>query len=431
MIATGSSRSKRVLGELFRRTRPVVDTGVAIGALAIVLAGVSVSCSDTLAEGEIGTPRVVGNVRGLPPIPVYAPAADRAGNVYILAGTRDLPEVTAFVGRVGGGFSGGCRLTKGDKLGPLGWVGFSQDTQWYWAGNALVRMKSVADCSRVLDRDPASGTDLLMRAVFPWVRDTPSKTTMVAMAGGPGDPQPFTLVIDLAAEIYTSRRAFEPANARDVNVLGAGASAKLRQEFAVLSFVVGDTRRTEGRFLDENGELVGRIPIANAGDIPAYGIRGFLEASDAGLVAGLTNDKRLVLFDGESGRTIPVTGMDPVGVHRWDGALYLVGSADDRPVIAPILDDGSLGPVALWSAAARLDGVLRGAIDVTDDRTPPRRSLRFDPARPAHRFPLVTEHTSVHYADNTTLTLIAGPTFGEGADAFSMIAVVPVGVTYP
>jgi hypothetical protein len=403
-----------------------------VGLAALSLAGGATSCASTLSDGELGTPRVVGTLRGAPPMDVLPPVSDRAGNVYVLAGKRTVPEVSVFIGRAGGGFTSGCTLTKGDRLGPLGWVGFGQDRQWYWSGGALVAVTAFGDCRRVLDRDPATGTDLEFLAVFPRVADRPSSTTLVGILRGPSDPLPFTAIVDLDSNVYTTLRAFEPADAKDIVIHGVGARAASRQGFLVTSFKQGDAIRVEGRFYDQDGALTARVGIANPGALTPYGVHGFLQASGAGLVAGVTNDKRLLLFDSTGGRAIDVAGIEPVGVHAWNDALFLVGMVGGRPAIAPILDSGALGQVVLWESSQSIADALRAPVDVTDDRAPPRRTVRFDSPRAAiGPAPLVTEHTSHPYARDTTLTLIAGPTVGEGAAAFTEIAVAPVGVAYP
>lgn len=388
-----------------------------------------VSCASVLAEGEIGTPRVVGFVRGAPPLEI-ATGTDRSGNIYVLAGPRNVPEANVFIGPAGGGFATGCRLTKGDRVGPIGWVGFSQARQWYWSGTALVSVAPSGDCRRVLDRDPGTGADLQFRAIMPWVNDTPSKTTVVALVATPTDPWPYTAIVDLNANILTNPRPFEPDAAREVEILGAGASADRREGYVLARYKVGDDVRVDGRIYDVDGLLTSRAPIGGAANIAAYGIRGFLQANERGLVAGLTEDKRVVLFDDSGGRIVPTNGLDPVGIHAWEGSLSLVGTAGDRPVFAAISDEGEIGPVVEWSVSRRLAGGLSRRLEVTDDRQPPRRTTTFDPARAASAFPFVSAHAPPRYANDTSLLVIAGPTLGTGAAATTLIAVVPAGVAY-
>jgi hypothetical protein len=282
----------------------------------------------------------------------------------------------------------------------------------------------------VLDRDPGTGADFQFRAVMPWVNDTPSKTTLVALVTTPTDPWPYTAVVDLNANIVTTPRPFEPENARDVEILGAGASPDRREGYVVAKYKVGDDVRVDGRIYDVNGELLSRGPIPGAANIPAYGIRGFLQANERGLVAGLTDDKRVVFFDDSGGRVVPTAGLEPVGIHAWKGSLHLVGVAGDRPVVAPISDTGAIGGVVDWATSARLVGRLARPVDVTDDRQPPRRTTVFDPARAASAFPFVTAHGPVPYADDTTLLVIAGATLGSGASATTLVAVAPAGISY-
>jgi len=404
-------------------------------------------CAPSLADGEVGRLRIMGFVRGAPPeVQVFAPATDRAGNTYLLAGRRDQRDFNVFVARAGGGVASGCRATKGDRFGPVGWIGFARDTleqtttgtdirrghrQWYWAGNALVRLSDSGDCRRVLDRDPTSGIDLLFEAVIPWVNDTPAKTTGVALVRSVTDPVPFTVLLDLNAGIYTTPRPFEPANASNVVVHGTGAQPQLREGVVLLSFDEGGSTRVEGRFYDEEGNLTGRVGVGGAENIGPMGIRGFLQESEAGLVAGLTNDRRVVLFDRSGGRTIPVRGMDPVGLHAWNGVMYLVGTGGGRPLIAPVLDNGDLGAPVLWESSVRIQQELVRDLPVDDDRAEPRRTTSFEDPRPTGAFPLVTEHSPAAYAIDQTLVTVAGPVVGDGEASFTLVAAGPVGVRYP
>jgi hypothetical protein len=375
---------------------------------------------------------MVGFVRTAPPMEVLAPASDRAGNLYILGGTRARPDTAVFIVRAGGGVTSGCRLSKGDAVGPLGWVGFSQDRQWYWSGGALVAVTAAGDCRTVLDRDPTTGSDLFFKAVVPRVFDRPSRTSLVALVQAPTDPRPTTVLVDLDARIYTLPRAFEPPGATNVVVLGVGASSSRREGFVALRFDEGKDVRVEARFVDEDGALEARVALPLPADLPAYGLRGFLHANEQGLVAGLLPDKRLLMFDRTSARVAAVAGMEPVGVHEWEGSLYVVGTANGGPAIAPILDDGSVDGVRPWESSALLLRGLSRPLDVSDDRAPPRRGARFDLPRAADGpFPLVTEHGSTRLARGTTALLVAGPTVGEGLSAFTLLAVAPVGVSYP
>lgn len=407
---------------------------LACTASLVLLAALGSSCAESLGEGQLGTPRALAYVLGSPPdMQVLPPISDRSGNIYVLAGSRKAPETSAFVMRTGGGVRAGCNVTKGDRVGPVGWVGFAADRAFYWAGSALVQLSWSGDCRRMFDRDPVTGTDLFFRAVFPWVADRPSRTTAVALVQASSDPNPLTVILDLTegGQVITTPRAFEPPGARNVVVHGVGASATLRQGFLVTSFQDGDVTRVEARFYDEEGALLSRVGIPDPGTIPPLGFVGFLQANDAGLVAGLTEDKRILLFDRSGARWVEPRGMEPVGVHVWKGALWLVGTTQNQPAVASIADNGAIGGPIAWDSSNRILGELGGPIEVTDDRAPPRRTMRFDTPRPTSRFPLVTAHASHPYATDGTLTLIAGPTIGDGPGAYTLLAVAPVGVLYP
>ena len=76
-------------------------------AAAVVLLG---GCIQYLGPGEIGTGRYFWEIEGDDPLPVLPPISDRDGNVYILAGSLNQPDVEVFVGHAGGGGSAGCDL---------------------------------------------------------------------------------------------------------------------------------------------------------------------------------------------------------------------------------------------------------------------------------------------------------------------------------
>lgn len=401
---------------------------------AAVLALAATSCAEQLGEGSLGEARALGYALGEPPtMQVIAPISDRDGNVYVLVGNRKAPQVQAFVMNAGGGVTSGCDFVKGDRVGPIGWVGFAQSRAYYWSGGQLVQLRANGGCRAVLDRDPTTGTQLFFRAVFPWIADRPSRTTAVALVQSPSDPTPLTVQLDLDVDrqVATTPRAFEPASARNVSVLGVGASAALRQGFLVASYQVDDAVRVDARFYDEEGAIVARVAVPDPGQIGPLGFVGFLQANDAGLVAGLTEDKRLLLFDKSGARWAQPRGIDPVGVHAWKGALWLVGTAQDQPAVESIADDGALGAPIAWDSSKRILAALGRPLEVTDDRVPPRRATRFDTPRSPTPFPLVTPHGSHPYASDTTLTVIGGPSIGQGPSAFTLLAVAPVGVAYP
>src|SRR5690606_4613547 len=129
--------------------------------------------------------------------------------------------------------------------------------------------------------------------------------------------------------------------------------------------------RTEARFLDKDGDTIEAAPISGLEMLPEYGIVGYLQASDQGLYAGLDVEGQLVVLDKSGGRRQPIGGIVPVGVHRGDGKLYLVGEAGGGPAIAAIDNDGELGKLRTWDASLEAVKELGNEIDVIDDRNLP------------------------------------------------------------
>jgi hypothetical protein len=348
-----------------------------------------------------------------------------------MQGAPELPEVATFVARAGATVFAGCRLTKGERYGAHGWVGFSQDRQWYWSGFALVSLSGeTGDCRRVLDRDPSTGADLLFKAVVPHVYDTPLRTSVVALVQSPTDPAPFTVTIDLNARIFSVPRPFDPPSATEVTVLGVGASAQ--DGVVLLSFLEGATERTELRFFDQQGQLSQRVPVTGLGKLPAYAVRGYMQLADDGLGVALLPERRVLAFDRSGSRLLPAPRFEPVGVHKHNGRLYLVGVADGRPVLAEFGADGSLGATQSWTTSERIASELTAITSATDDRTPPRRPFGFDGVKSAiGPFPLVSEHSPDAFSDGQSVWLFAGPGFGSPQDRFTFVAVAPVGISYP
>jgi hypothetical protein len=386
-----------------------------------------------LEPGEIGNLRVVGTMRGTPPLLALPPVSDRAGNVYVMQGAKDLPEVATFVARAGATVYAGCRLTKGERVGAHGWVGFSQDRQWYWSGFALVSLSGdTGDCRRVLDRDPSTGADLLFRAVIPQVYDTPLRTSVVALVQSPTDPAPFTVVVDLNARIFSVPRPFEPAAATDVTILGVGAAHDVREGVVLLSFIEGGVERTELRYTDQEGQLIQRVPVQGLSKQPAYAVRGYMQIANDGLGVALLPERRVLTFDKSGARLLPSVPFDAVGVHKFGGRVFLVGVSDGRPVLAAFAADGSLGTTQAWAASERVASELTAIATATDDRTPPRRPFPFENARSAiGAFPFMSEHSPDPYSEGQSLWLFGGPGFGAPQDRFTFVAVAPVGISYP
>ena len=199
----------------------------------------------------------------------------------------------------------------------------------------------------------------------------------------------------------------------------------------LVRYLVGEAVHVEARFIDIDGTTLAKAPVSGLDTLPAYGIRGYLQSNDFGLYAGLDIEGQLVVLDTQGGQRRLVEGIDPVGVHRWQGELFLVGSSAGKPKLARIDDDGDLGKVRTWHASVAAADQLGNKIAVIDDRSLPSHDTVWDAPRTAMGgFPFLHEHSLDHYADGTTTWLIAGPSFSAGGTDHTAIAYVPVGIAY-
>ena len=405
-------------------------------ALCALVLGLALSgCGPELAPGELGRLRYVGNVRGeTPALPLVPPISDRDGNAYVLYGDVGVLETELFVGLAAGGWTGGCTRTEGTQFGVHGFVGRSQNRAWYWSGEALVAVTpEVGTCSRVLETDPSSGAALNFRAIVPWVRETPSRTTTLAWIQAFTDPVPFQVVVDLNRNIYTSLDRFSPGNATEIAVLGTGGVLDHNEGVFVVRYLADGVLRAEARFVDHDGKELATVGLSGLDTLPPYGFVGYLQGNATGLYAGLDVEGQLLVFDKSGGKRKGVGGMIPVGVHEWGGRLFVVGLSDGGvPLVAEIDDDGGVGDVRTWDAArAALDN-LGGEVEVVDDRSLPSRDTTWKGPRSAigSRF-FVSPHRLDYYADGVTTWLVAGPSFGQAqGNPQTAIAWLPVGISY-
>ena len=403
-------------------------------AVLLVAASIGGGCVDYLGPGDIGSVRYFGEVRSTPamPLPVLPPISDREGNAYVLTGSRDLREVQAFTGQAGGGWSSGCSLHKGDDRGAHGWVGRSQDQAWYWSGDALVEVSGeTGSCSYVLDKDPATGASIAFLGVVPSVRDAPSRTTVVALIQTPNDPSPFWVVVDLRTRRYTGLARFQPGFASNVVVLGAGATDDAGGGVMLVRYDAGGSSTIEARYVDADGRQIASAQVGGLDTAVEDSVLGFLAVSD-GLASGVTFDGKHVVFNEAGGAARAVAGMTASGVHVYDGKLWLVGVSGGRPVVAPLTGDGSMGSVQAWAASDRAQGVLGGSLQVIDDRAAPRRLTKWSNSASAiGAFPFLSAATPHDYAQDTTLWVIAGPSYMAGGELRTQLALSPMGLSYP
>lgn len=403
----------------------------AAALLLLALAG----CVDYLDPGEHGVMRYFGEVRGAPPLALLPPTSDRDGNVYVLYGARELSSALVFVGHAGGGWTSGCTVHKGDSRGAHFWVGRAQDRAWYWSGDALVEVAgATGSCKAVLDKDPASNADLLFLGVVPFVKEAPSRTTLVALFQSPADLRPYHGVIDLGLGRYSDLRRFEPRDAEGVTVLGTGADAAGEVGLMLVRYSLDGQTVLEGRFLDDRGRTTSVAPVS--GGDPLLGqdaVLGQLQISDDGLVAGLLADGSLVSFNRTSGQVASYSlAMTPVGVHSdGAGSLWLVGE-DGGPVLAPLGEIGQPGSPVAWSASEEAAAAIDGDVRVLDDRIDPRRYTTWsDPTSAMGAAPFLTAAPPLVYARDTTAWLFAGPGYSVGGEPRTSVALAPVGISYP
>lgn len=394
-------------------------------------------CVHSLDVGTFGTFRYIGTVQGAPPLNLLPPISDRNADLFTLNGALNLPKTIAFVSRADGGSLAACNLTKGDAFGAHGWVGFGQDRAWYWSGDALVVVPSSASCQPLLDKDPSTGIDLFFRAIIPWVQVSPSRSTLVALIQAQTDPAPYSALIDLGSGtliegVATNLAAFAPSTATNVNVIGVGADPDNGVGFVLLSYTSAGATKMEGRFYDQGANLIASAPIMGAPP-PAYGVVGYLQPSSSGQAIGLTSSGSLVTFNHTGGQIVPIDhSITPAGVHRWTDQLWLVGTSQGKPMIAPIADTGQIGGLVEWTASERALASIKGTVTVSDDRSFPARLTTWSKVVTGiGAFPFLSPFALWPHATGATLWAIAGPEFTNDAMPETAVAIAPVGVSYP
>jgi hypothetical protein len=395
---------------------------------------VTLGCAQSLPEGEWGTFRYFGELRGEPPMRLLPPHTDRNGNAYVLFGNVEGGEDTqVFTGTPSGDWSSGCTAHRG-VTGLRGFVGRTDDMAWYWSGDSLVSVSGeTGSCNELLTTDPVTLTELYFEGVIPAVDETPSRRSMVALVQGSVDSLPFHVVIDLDQETYSESVQFTPSDASGVVVLGTGASATEAGGVLVVAYtLLGDTV-FEAIFVGRDGSPTDRVVLDLDPELAVDGaIEGFVQNSEDGLWVGLLSDGNLLLFDDRSGGATSADGMSPVGVQAWNGELFLTGLSDGTPVIAEIKSSGELDSVRTWTAAVEAQQDLANGIRVRDERHSPTRRVSWNSVETAiGSWPLVTPHPLDVYTLDSTSWLVAGPGYDTGVEPFSAVAFAPVGVRLP
>lgn len=393
------------------------------------------SCIEFLGQGQIGQARFIYRARGETPLPIAAPTNDRDGNIYFIY-AADNQNIEAGVVFKDGGASGGCYVHEGADRRTHGFVGWAQSRAWFWSGDALgvINGKS-GDCRQLLDTDPTTGVNLAFKAVVPYVKETPSQTTMVALVQSPVDRVPFNVQIDLDLRRYASVEEFEPGSAREFRALGSGADRDAEVGVVVLRYEINDSTRTEARYYDTTaGELdIVSLNGLGLGSLEEDAILGFVEGEFDGFMAAALNTGEVLVFNRNGGDVVNAPGIDElVGVHRWQGATYVVGVRDGRPATSRLGANGQLEQARVWTASEAVANTLDDGIEVLDDTVRPIRFSTWTSARSAvGEAPFLYPQSPPPYANETTALLIAGPTSTTALDSITSIAVAPAGISYP
>lgn len=401
-------------------------------ALLLGLVG-ACSSSSGRGPGEWGVLRYFGEIEGTVPLRLLPPITDREGNAYVLYGNRARAEVAAYVGHAAGGWTAGCELHKGDSRGVHGWAGHDDSRAWYWSGDGLVEVSGrTGACHFVLETDPTSSANIRFLGVFPVVTDSPSATELPVLFKTPSDSGAFLATVDLDLGLYKNLKEFEPPEATDISVIGVGAHPTSDEIYLIVSYSLGAEQRLEARFLDRSGTLSGVHELEGLATPDQDAIVGYLHSA-GGVVAGLLETGELVTYTRDWARVEPVSGFTPMGVHRWDGTLWLVGvSGSSEPVVTEIRSDGTLGPLTRWETSVAAAENLQPGTDVLDDRSNPTQTRFWETAATAiGPFPFLSEHSPDVYEDDTTGWLVAGPFYDTGVEGMTAVAFGPVGVSYP
>ena len=388
--------------------------------MALLVAG----CVPPLEPGELGNVRYFGELLGVAPMRLVPPLTDRAGSIYVLYGAPDRTDTQVYVGRRGGGWTGGCRAHRG-LYGLHGFVGRSLERAWYWSGTALVEVDGITGaCREVLRNDPVSGTELRFLGVAPYVDETPSRRFAYAVVEGvTGSPQ--FVMIDLDRRL--------PFNASDVQlgddavVLATGAWSSARASV----FVLQGEGQTVAHFVDRLGGVVSEVELDVPANLAAYHLPAFLEFSDDGVGVGVTVDNQL-LFVTLDGGGYADTPFIPEGVLRWQGSVYVTGQQGDEVVISPVVGGGVVGPPQPFDVVDVIEGEIGGALPVSDERGEPARLRTWEGAVSAiGDVPFVTPWPVDAYTLESVGWLVAGPSFASGLEPVTAVAFVPIGLEIP
>jgi hypothetical protein len=385
-------------------------------------------CAGELAPGDWGTFRYFGELRGEAPMRLLPPMSDRDGNVYVIWGDDDSPENTIYVGQALGGWTGGCEAHRGTQ-GVHGFVGRSDDRAWIWSGSALVSVDGgTGACREVLDDDPVTGTEISFLGVIPRVDETPSHRYLPALVQGAADRLPYFVTVDLDEGRYFDAIRFTPDGASEVAVVGTGADSANDRGVFVVSYESGGAIVSEAVYVTGDGaSKAGTVTLPEA--LATGSIQGFIQFSDEGVGAGLLDDGRLLLLRNKNASIQAVSGMDPIGVQRWGGDIYLTGLADGVPVAAQIRSNGELASPRRWASSTNAATTLDRGITVRDERSDPAINAKWStPVSAIGPAPLLSPWPIDVYTLSSTGWLVSGPGYSTGIDDYTAVAFAPLGV---
>jgi hypothetical protein len=421
--------------------------------------------SGTLESGEWGSLRYFGELTGVAPVldteedlqlplVLIPPVSDRDGNVYILH-ERTTKDSAVYVGQSLGGWSRGCPPDEEPLPHAVpgeahvhGFLGTSEASAWFWAGDALVHVSgTTGECRQVLDKDPLTLTDLRVVAALPYVHETPARRTLNAWVQGANNANarlpPTQVVVDLDLRRYVSYSPFEPAEATCIDILGVGANPDTQEGVVVLAYNFDGQRVAEARTINPSGVTTRRTALQlgdaeifacdarDPEDTPEPRILGQLQANDAGVYAGLLSNGQLLSFHAGGGGAKDLPNFDVQGMIKQDGILWVTGIAEGRPVAGKVLSSGEIAQVIRWKSAERAAANLQGTIAILDERYSPAEPVTWDnPITAIGSWPFMSPHPLDTYAIETTGWLIAGPSF-ESIQTRTAVAFGPVGITVP
>ena len=393
--------------------------------LVALIAAAGIACVSGLESGQLGNVRYFGELLGEPPMRLVPPLADRDGNIYVLYGAPDRQDTQVFVGRRGGGWTGGCVAHRG-VYGLHGFIGRTLDRVWYWSGTALVEVSGdTGACRLVLRNDPVSGTELQFLAVAPYVDETPSRRFAYALVRGiTGDPQ-FTMV-DLDRRLPFNARPF-PVDTNDVDVIATGAW----NSFRLTAFVIRAQGDSVVYFLDRLGNIIREVPANIPQTLEEYAAPAFLEFSDDGVGVARLTDGRILVVTGNSAE-VEEPGFAAEGVLRWDGQVFVTGRQGDTPVVAVVTTAGGIEEPSPFRAAESAAAAIQQTLAVNDERGQPARPRIWEGAQTAiGDVPLITPWSLDPYTVDSVGWLLAGPGFESGIEPVTATAFVPIGLEVP